>query len=774
MSSDGQLKAGDILDGRYEVLSILGQGGYGVVYAARQLATGQQVAVKLLLTERLTLIADVATHEARFQRETQLIANLKHPNIVRLIDSGRLATGQLFTVLELVEGQPLSALIDQLGPLPVRTTLRLMTQVLEALNHAHTRGVIHRDLKPQNIMVSGDLGARPNAMVLDFGIATLTGSTALAGVDPRSLTQTGQLHGTPAYMAPEQLQGEATPGSDLYAWGLVLLECLTGKSAVKGTSLAEVIYYQLSAEGPALPAALKGTALFALLARATEKDARRRYGTATEALGDLERAGAQVLPERLESLETGYGGPLTATLDEMEIVTPQQARRHSGDGGSHLTQEGEGRGERGDRRGADTTLKHLPSQGMGRWLVWGALAAVVAVGLIGAFWFGTARRAQPTADATPAAAALQTLCPSGQQLTRKTNGQCCWPGQSSNGVGSPCVGVPSECPVGYTLDASSETCALLPCHGGRARMPDGLHCCWQGQAWDTDQAACVGANITCDLSQGYYADQQRCFWLGPEALALHTACAPPSGEPAWRACAALGERLFIGEGAEPNPERGASLIDGACAEAGDHDACALTAALIQRGALSAPRGTAYNILKDLCDESHPRACHALAAAAFAGDDTPAGEGKGEEVACRALSDACTLRDLLSCDQLGLAQLPDSVCAPPPPAAGAAGPADVQGAANLFAHACARGQGWPPGCTHLGDLLAGLLTAAPHGLDAAAYPTPQALWLQACDRGEPLACARLLRAPPPDTSPDVTARWRALACARRMAPCQATP
>jgi tRNA A-37 threonylcarbamoyl transferase component Bud32 len=826
---DGQLKPGDVLEGRYEVLAVLGQGGYGVVYEARQRATGQRVAVKLLLTERLKLSDDLATHEARFQREMQLIGSLKHPNIVRLIDSGRLVTGQLYTVLELVEGQPLAALIGR-GPLPVRAALRLMGQVLEALHHAHARGVIHRDLKPQNIMVSGDLDGRPNAMVLDFGIATLSDAAAIAGVDPRTLTQTGQLHGTPAYMAPEQLQGEASPRSDLYAWGLVLLECLTGEPAVKGGSVAEVIYFQLSAQRPPLPIPLEGTPLHGLLARALEKDAARRYGDAAAALADLEQAAQAPLPEVLPPRALGAPDPTTDTLPGLHTATGRLApARAPGQAAASATARIPG--------AADTRA---------RWLLWAALVGgVVLGGVIVSAWLASTRAPLPLQSAPNGADTGPSLCPAGQQISRKTNGQCCWPGQSSNGVGSRCVGVPTACPVGYSLDAVAQTCALLPCHGGLVRMPDGLHCCWQGQAWDTDKGQCVGADIQCDLGprgdgDGYYrdlkpnqerdhaSDPNQCFWLGPTARTLHLACAN-DGPDKWRACAALGARLLTGDDAEPNPRRGADHLQRACAQGGEPSACLHEARMTLRLTSDDQRADALQRLRSLCDEGHPRACHALAAAtsdappltpwrhptptntAPWSPPDPADRRPTQHMAsadpataCRALADGCALADPLACHQLATAQSPGGLCAP--------APAHV--IARHLARACDRGRGYPIACTHLADLLTAPPTgeattdaadaaptkrpsppprrqqasmSAPKGLraspsgiaDAAtlrlwawalAVADPTTLRAWACDRGEPLACARLLRAPPAGARDEDAARWQALACQRRMTPC----
>jgi serine/threonine protein kinase len=218
MSAPDPVRPGTIIDGRYELMSMLGSGGFGQVYKARQLTTQQLVAVKI--ARRFDGPAESGA-VARFKREMAVVAELSHPNIVRLIDSGQLPDGRLFAVLQLVRGVSLAELLKAEGPLEPHETKHLMMQVLDALCSAHDLGVIHRDLKPANIMVTS-VGALRNAMVLDFGIATFT--KAMRDESYQSLTPEGSVGGTPAYMAPEQLHGkEPNPQTDIYAWGLVFI-----------------------------------------------------------------------------------------------------------------------------------------------------------------------------------------------------------------------------------------------------------------------------------------------------------------------------------------------------------------------------------------------------------------------------------------------------------------------------------------------------------------------------------------------------------------------
>ncbi|HVK70402.1 MAG TPA: protein kinase, partial [Polyangium sp.] len=263
--------AGSLFQGRYEIVSKLGKGGFGTVYQARQITTNQLVAVKVM---RSGLAGDHDRRVARFEREIRLCARLHHPNIVRLIDSGPTAEGLLYTVFEFVPGENLADLLAREGPLEPREARHLMLQVLDALSCAHAQGVVHRDIKPANIMVV-PTGARRNAMVLDFGIGALV--DAMAGPSPSRTATTHEVLCTPEYAAPEQIEAtRPTPRSDLYAWGLVFLESLTGKPVITGDSLQEVLFKQMSSTPVPLPRPLWGHPLGELLQQATVKDVRKR------------------------------------------------------------------------------------------------------------------------------------------------------------------------------------------------------------------------------------------------------------------------------------------------------------------------------------------------------------------------------------------------------------------------------------------------------------------------------------------------------------------
>jgi serine/threonine protein kinase len=225
-----------LLAGRYELTSPLGRGGMGQVWEAVDRQLERRVAVKLLTNDVLAGRAERHDLVRRFAREAAVTAGLQHPGVPAVYDAGSY-DGGLFLVMELIEGYTVGDLIAEQGPLPIAWAAAIAAQVAAVLAVAHERSLVHRDIKPQNLMLSGD----GTAKVLDFGVATLLES---AGV-PR-ITRTGESVGTPAYMAPEQLRSEPSNArTDLYALGCVLYEMLAGKPVFDATSQAALSYKHL-------------------------------------------------------------------------------------------------------------------------------------------------------------------------------------------------------------------------------------------------------------------------------------------------------------------------------------------------------------------------------------------------------------------------------------------------------------------------------------------------------------------------------------------------
>ncbi|MBZ0233468.1 MAG: serine/threonine protein kinase, partial [Deltaproteobacteria bacterium] len=232
--------------GEYVVERRLGGGAMGDVYAGRHPVIDKKVAIKVLKRE----LAARADSAERFLREARAVNQIDHANVVDVFALGRLDDGRLYLVMDLLDGESLRARLAR-GPMAPDVTLAVLAQIAQALDVAHARGVIHRDLKPDNIMLTGP-AARPVAHVLDFGIAKLVadaaGERAL-----ETLTGQGAWLGTPAYMAPEQWSADgATAASDRYALGIVAYEMLTGKPPFAATTLPGMMEQHFRGDVPSV------------------------------------------------------------------------------------------------------------------------------------------------------------------------------------------------------------------------------------------------------------------------------------------------------------------------------------------------------------------------------------------------------------------------------------------------------------------------------------------------------------------------------------------
>jgi serine/threonine protein kinase len=280
------LEKGSTFAGRYQLVEELGRGGMGVVYKAEDIKLKRTVALKFLPPE-LTHIPDV---KDRFMREAQAAAALDHPNICTVYEFDE-AEEKTFISMAYVEGQSLRKKLES-GPLELDKALRIATQAAQGLQIAHKKGIVHRDIKSANIMVTEDNQAK----IMDFGLARMTGGTLL--------TQEGTAMGTIAYMSPEQARGkEVDHRTDIWSFGVVLYEMLTGELPFKGDHEQAIVYAirkdkprpitEVNAEIP--------QSIEQVVEKALEKDADKRYQQVDELLDDLKSISAGIVPEEIKA-----------------------------------------------------------------------------------------------------------------------------------------------------------------------------------------------------------------------------------------------------------------------------------------------------------------------------------------------------------------------------------------------------------------------------------------------------------------------------------------
>jgi eukaryotic-like serine/threonine-protein kinase len=307
---------GTMLGGRYRLDERIGHGGMSTVYRAFDTVLERQVAIKLMHRE----IATDSDQLERFRREARAVAQLNHPHIVTVIDAGEwdakddqglagIETGTPYIVLELVDGETLKDLVRRDAPLDTPTALAYAIEIARGLGSAHAQEIVHRDVKPQNVLLSGEGGAK----ITDFGIArTLT---------EEGLTMDGRVLGTTDYVSPEQALGQAVTGqSDVYSLGVVLYEMLTGAVPFKGESPVAVAMMHVREEVPdvQLDRPTVSAATAAVVERATSKDLKRRYPDMASMISDMEEALA---------IETARSGQTTGEVTAVLRTLPAPARR---------------------------------------------------------------------------------------------------------------------------------------------------------------------------------------------------------------------------------------------------------------------------------------------------------------------------------------------------------------------------------------------------------------------------------------------------------------
>jgi serine/threonine-protein kinase len=298
---------GTVLADRYEIVRRIGEGGMGAVYEARHAVIGKRVAVKVLLEKFLEKPELVA----RLLQEARLASSIGHENIVDVTDFGTTADGRAFVVMEFLEGESLAQLVMRDAPLPLERSLRIVRQVASALGAAHAKGIVHRDVKPENVYLvrRGELDF---VKVVDFGVSKAVHASD-EGPEWQRLTRTGMVLGTPLYMSPEQARGgdDVDARADIWAVGVMLYECLTGEVPFRASNYLGVISQVLTVQAVSLsrlrPELGIPPAVETVVMRALEKDRARRY----QQMSDLER-----------DLERLLAGDHNVGLPAAEIVAP--------------------------------------------------------------------------------------------------------------------------------------------------------------------------------------------------------------------------------------------------------------------------------------------------------------------------------------------------------------------------------------------------------------------------------------------------------------------
>lgn len=385
---------GQTLDMRYAIESVIGRGGMGVVYRARHVLLGEPVAVKILAPER----AREPQAAQRFAREAKSAFRLDHPHIVRVTDFGATATGLLYLVMELSEGRTLGEELSATGPIFWPRVMNVAAQVASAMAHAHARGIVHRDLKIDNIMISDRDGEADFVKVLDFGLAKLIDADARTGhtmLSVPSLTAAGTTFGTPEYMSPEQATGSALDGkSDVYSLGVCLYELVSGRLPFWAEPATAILAMHVAEPVPplapamAIPGAVAEVILGCLEKRPENRPTAADLGETCAELAKTRPTTVRVSPEVASSATMDLTGAAHVAAEAAAVGSPPPPE----------------------------TLE-VPPRPRGRIVLWGMAAAAIAAMTVAAIHLAKAPRRgiapgpEPSAGAPLPDAALAVPAP---------------------------------------------------------------------------------------------------------------------------------------------------------------------------------------------------------------------------------------------------------------------------------------------------------------------------------------------------------------------------
>ncbi len=322
---------GALIDGRYEVMEALGEGGMGTVYRVRHHALQRQFAMKVLRPD----LAREPELCSRFIQEARTAATIAHPNVVQITDYGSVPSGSPYFVMELLDGAPLSRLVKQAGPIPAARAVRILVQIAAGIGAAHRAGVVHRDLKPDNVFIVPDTHGNDQVKILDFGVAKVAGAARM--------TRTGMVFGSPHYMSPEQASGQPVDHrADIYALGVVMYELFTGHVPFEADTFMGVLTkHMFMAPEPFVQKAENMRELGALediTLRCLEKKPENRYPTVEALVADVEEVVRLGAGDDIEVRPSSAGSagrssePAFRLADELELpdvyeVSAARARR---------------------------------------------------------------------------------------------------------------------------------------------------------------------------------------------------------------------------------------------------------------------------------------------------------------------------------------------------------------------------------------------------------------------------------------------------------------
>ena len=331
---------GRVLSERYRILKKLGEGGMGVVYLAEHVVIEKKIALKVLFPD-LTRRADLVQ---RFMQEAKSASRIGHENVIDITDFGQSPEGYVFIAMEYLSGQDLGQVLKASGRMPWARAQPIVLQIAKALRAAHERGIIHRDMKPENIFVLPRDDGREFVKVLDFGIAKVMGLEE----DVPRLTRTGMIFGTPEYMSPEQAQGHQVDHRvDIYAVGCIMFHMLTGRVPFKADSFMGILSKHMI-ETPESPRSLDPTidpAVEAVILKAMEKEPGKRFQTMRELVQELVPLGSTRDLSGAISLSSGMAVPMTAMPPGTAVSSPIQLGAGAATPSAlmHATHELEGR-----------------------------------------------------------------------------------------------------------------------------------------------------------------------------------------------------------------------------------------------------------------------------------------------------------------------------------------------------------------------------------------------------------------------------------------------